>query len=212
MKPLRFPLRGAVYNAKARGQRSLRRCSLALMFCASVGCDPAPDSKSKEESSKTPDSSEEPSKSATEKSVEELDNFARKFSKRYKKLNQFACEVESELCVASFKKAKADAVEMSFFLAFEKEDLKTSEQSKYLECFIDALSSSKSCVEDCEDANDDDDDDESTECSDSAMSKCVDGFVEDELDDCKLKKPSADKVFKTAMSMLHDRLNPSGGG
>lgn len=188
-------------------RRWLGRCAFIVFVGASFSC--APDSSSGEQPD--PDTSEDPSKTPSDdpsiESSESLEDFAKTFAKQYKKLNGFACEVDSDLCVESFEDVRTKDIEMSFFLAFEQKDLKTSKHATYLDCFTKALKASKGCIDDCEDKQEDD-----GECSKSAMDECVDGFSDDELDACKLKKPGARSVFLAAMSSLQERLNPSGGG
>lgn len=180
-------------------------CSFALLVTTTVGCAEAPD-KSPGEQSDKPDDSEDPTKDASKQPPEELEKFARSFAKQFKSLNAFACEVDSDLCVESLKDADTEDVEMSFFLTFQKEDLKTKRHGDYLACFTKALKSAKGCVDDCSDNSDD------QECSESGMNKCVDAFSEDALDDCDLKKPSAILVFEGAIEALNLRLEDAGGG
>lgn len=209
MRSLQRWLRGAVRPSSVGRSQTLACASLALVALACLGCDPAPDNSSskKQESSESSESSSEGSNQGSQDNA--LDSFARSFPKRYKKINVFACETNSDYCVDSFAKVESEDVEMSFFLAFEQEDLKTSQHAKYIECFTESLKASNSCVEKCEDANDDE---ESTECSKSSMLKCMDQLRDDHLDECDLKGPGAEPVFEAAMIALQERINPSDGG
>lgn len=188
---------------------SLSSGALALLMTVCIGCDPAPD-KSAGQNSQEPDPSEQPSKSSSQASgSDELSDFSRRFSSRYEKLNEFACATGADICVDSFEDASADDIETNFFLAFEGQDLKTSQHEKYIDCFTKSLKAAKECIEACTESKDDDED---SECSKSAMNKCVDGFTDDHLDDCELEDPSPYRVFRRAMSSLDEALSESDGG
>lgn len=183
--------------------------SLSLLASTVPGCAQAPD-KSSGEQSEEPDASEDPSENPTEKSTEEpseeLTKFAKAFPKRFKKLNAFACEVDSDLCVEQLSEAQTDDIRMSFFLTFQKKDLKTKRHADYLDCFTKALKASGDCADNCKDASEDD------ECEEKGMDKCVEAFSDDELKTCDLKKPSASSVFEDAIGALNLRLGDEGGG
>lgn len=190
--------------------RALASSALMLLMAACVGCAPAADKKAGKKS-KDPEETEQPSQDSGDSSKDDaLGDFASRFRKRYKKLNHFACEIESDLCVELLSDADKDDIKSHFFLAFENLDLKTSQHAKYLSCFTKALDSAKDCIEDCEES--DEEDDEDSECSESAMNSCVDAFTDDHLDDCDLEDPSAPKVFRRAMTSLHSALDDGGGG
>lgn len=193
-------------GAKARGPRNwILAGSLSLLASTIAGCAQAPD-KSSGEQSEEPDDSGEPTEKSTEEPSEELTKFAKAFPKQFKKLNAFACEVDSDLCVEQLSDAQTDDIKMSFFLTFQKKDLKTKLHADYLDCFTKALKASSDCADDCKDASEDD------ECEEKGIDKCVEAFSDDELKDCDLKKPSASSVFEDAIESLNQRLGDEGGG
>lgn len=210
MKPLQTWLRGAVNPPLSRRCTWLARGSLALLVATSFGCDPAADKSStkKEEESDSSAQSSDDTKQSSDGG--DLESFAKAFADRYEKINVYACETNSDYCIESLKKAEPEDIEMSFFLAFEGEDLKSSQYADYLDCFTKSLNASNRCVEDCEDQDDDDDDE--TECSKSSMLKCMNKFREDQLDECDVPEASAEDLFETAMVGLNERLNPSDDG